>query len=125
MYMNNNLSPTKLRGHLSPAMVHEGLVYFSGLLSIDYQGGKTQPEGGIEEQTRQVLINLERVLAQFGSSKQQVIKTTIYIPDVSCWPIVNALYADFFGEHKPARTIVPTTPLHYGALIEIEAIAST
>lgn len=111
------------KGHYSPAVVHGKTVYVSGQLPIDYQNGQTLPAGGIEEQTRQALKNMEYVLTQVGSSKEKVLKTTVYIPDIEYWPAVNNIYSEFFGSHKPARTIVPTNTLHFGALIEIEAIA--
>ena len=53
------------------------------------------------------------------------ISCRVYIPDVSLWDEVNAAYAEFFGTHRPARVMVPTTALHHGALVEIEAIAET
>ena len=81
------------------------------------------PLGGIEEQTAQVLKNLHDILTRCGTSREQVLRTTVYIPDVAYWPIVNEIYAAFFGDHKPARTVVPSNALHYGALIEIDAIA--
>lgn len=112
------------KGHYSPAVIHNNTVYISGQLPIDYENGKTIPSGTIEEQTRQVLKNLADILAKCGSSRTQVLKTTIYIPDIEYWPAVNAVYAEFFAGHKPARTIVPTYGLHYNALIEIDAIAS-
>ena len=111
------------KGHYSPAVIHGGLAYVSGQLPINYDAGETLPSGGLEEQTWQVLKNLEQVLMQCGSSKQQVLKTTVYIADIAYWPAVNAIYADFFGDHKPARSIVPTNTLHFNAVIEIEAIA--
>ena len=54
----------------------------------------------------------------------QVIKTTVYISDIQLWERVNEVYSDFFGEHRPARAVVPTKDLHFGFQIEIEAIAS-
>ncbi|MGI6091684.1 MAG: RidA family protein [Negativicutes bacterium] len=112
------------KGHYSPAVIHGDTVYISGQLPIDYLNGKTLPTGGIEEQTRQALKNLKYVLEQAGSSKEKVLKTTVYIPDIECWPTVNNIYSEFFGSHKLARTIVPTTTLHFGALIEVEAVAA-
>lgn len=111
------------KGHYSPAVVHGDTVYISGQLPVNYEKGETVPKGDIEEQTRQALINLNYVLNQAGSSKEQVVKTTVYIPNIEFWPAVNKIYSEFFGSHKPARTIVPTTTLHFGSLIEIEAIA--
>lgn len=111
------------KGHYSPAVIHGDVVYISGQLPINYAVGETLPVGGVEEQTRQVLKNLAQILVQCGSCKEQVLKTTIYIPDITYWPVVNEIYAEFFGDHKPARTIVPTNTLHFDALIEMEAVA--
>jgi len=111
------------KGHYSSAVIHEGLVYVSGQLPINYTLSETLPVGGVEEQTRQALKNLDEILKQCGSSKDQVLKTTVYIPDITHWPVVNEIYAEFFGDHKPSRTIVPTNTLHFDAMIEIEAIA--
>ena len=110
-------------GHYSPAVIHNGLAYISGQLPINYAGGETLPEGGVEEQTRQALQNLADVLARCGSSRQQVLKVTVYVADIAYWPAVNAVYAEFFAGHKPARTIVPANQLHFGALLEVDAIA--
>jgi 2-iminobutanoate/2-iminopropanoate deaminase len=74
-------------------------------------------------QTRQVLNNLENILIDSGSSMGKVVKTTVYISDISLWGEVNAIYAERFGAHKPARAVVPTRELHFGCIIEIEAVA--
>jgi 2-iminobutanoate/2-iminopropanoate deaminase len=111
------------KGHYAPAVIHNGIAYISGQLPINYENGETKPCGDIEAQTRMALQNLERVLLQCGSRKELVLKTTIYIPGIEHWQRVNAVYAEFFAAHKPARSIVPTLPLHFGALVEIEAIA--
>ena len=111
------------KGHYSPAVIHGGLVYVSGQLPINYATGETLPAGGMKEQTRQALENLNDILKQCGSTKEQVLKTTVYIPNIAYWPVINEIYAEFFGDHKPSRTIVPTNTLHFDAMIEIEAIA--
>ncbi|MFW9803957.1 MAG: RidA family protein [Candidatus Thorarchaeota archaeon] len=112
----------KSKAHYSSAVVHDGIVYVSGQLPMDPEKG--QPvEGGIEEQTRSALQSLSKVLEAAGSSKENVLRTTAYIPNVSLWSRVNEVYAEFFGDHRPARTVVPTTELHYGCLIEIDAVA--
>ena len=112
----------KSKAHYSSAVVHDGIVYVSGQLPMDPEKG--QPvEGGIEEHTRVALQSLSHVLEAAGSSKEKVLKTTAYITDVSLWGRVNEVYAEFFGDHKPARTVVPTTKLHYGCMIEIDAVA--
>jgi 2-iminobutanoate/2-iminopropanoate deaminase len=109
-------------GHYSQGMVHGGLVYVSGQLPI-VPGSGEKVLGPIGEQARRALLNLEAVLAAAGSRKDLVLKTTVYVADISLWPAVNAAYAEFFGSHRPARAVVPTRELHYGFLVEIEAVA--
>ena len=110
------------KAHYSSAVVHEGIVYVSGQLPMDPDKG-TPVEGPIEIQTKAALQNFLDVLHAAGSSKEKVLRTTVFIPDVSLWGKVNEVYAEFFGDHKPARTVVPCTELHYGCLIEIDAVA--
>jgi 2-iminobutanoate/2-iminopropanoate deaminase len=110
-------------GHYSQAIVHGGLVYVAGQLAIEPTTGEKRL-GAIEEQTEQVLRNVAAILEAAGSDLAHVLKTTVYIADISLWPRVNAVYAQFFGEHRPARAVVPTRDLHYGFLVEIEAIAA-
>jgi len=98
-------------------------VYVSGQLPIDPQTGDKRI-GSIEEQTEQALRNLAAILRACGSSPALVVKTTVYISDISLWDRVNAVYARFFGEHRPARAVVPTRELHFGFQVEIEAIAA-
>ena len=78
----------------------------------------------IEDQTLQTLKNVEAILQAAGSSTDKVLKVTIYIPDMDLWSKVNEVYSDFFGDHKPARAVVPTRKLHAGFKIEVEAIAA-
>jgi len=118
----NSESKKKTKAHYSAAVVHNKIVYVSGQLPMDQEKG-IPVEGGIKEQTRAVFRSLSNILEEAGSSKDRVLRTTAYISDVSLWGEVNDIYAEYFGEHKPARTIVPTTKLHYGCLIEIDAIA--
>ncbi|MDZ7295571.1 MAG: Rid family detoxifying hydrolase [candidate division KSB1 bacterium] len=110
-------------GHYAQAIVHGGLVFVSGQLPIDPSTGEKRV-GSIEEQTERALRNVEAILEAAGSSLSQVLKTTIYVSDIALWDRVNAVYARFFGDHRPARAVVPTRELHFGFQIEIEAIAS-
>lgn len=110
-------------GHYSQAVVHQGLVYVSGQLAVDPETGEKKL-GPIEEQTEQVLANLEAILLAAGSSRDKVLKTTVYVSDIALWGRVNAVYAEFFGDHAPARAVVPTHDLHFGFLVELEAIAA-
>lgn len=111
----------KAAGHYSQAIEHNGLVYVSGQLAVDSVTGE-KIYGSIEEQTQIVLENIECILEAAGSSKDQILKMTVYIPDVSLWDAVNKVYSNFLN-HKPARVIVPTRDLHFGLLIEMDAIA--
>jgi 2-iminobutanoate/2-iminopropanoate deaminase len=110
-------------GHYSQAIVHDGLVYVSGQLPIDPKR-EEKHVGSIEEQTEQVLRNLEAILKKANSDRHHVLKVTVYISDIALWDRVNTVYARFFGEHRPARAVVPTRELHFGFQIEIEAIAA-
>jgi 2-iminobutanoate/2-iminopropanoate deaminase len=110
-------------GHYSQAIVHGGMVYVSGQLPIDPKTGEKRA-GSIEEQTEQALRNLAEILRAANSDLNQVVKTTVYISDIKLWDRVNAVYSRFFGEHRPARAVVPTRELHFGFQIEIEAIAA-
>lgn len=108
-------------GHYSQCIEHNGLLYLSGQLPFDPMTRK-MPEG-IEKQTLQTLQNIALILEEAGSSIEKVIQVRIYIPQVELWNQVNQVYADFFGDHKPVRCVVPTRDLHFGALIEVEALA--
>ncbi|WP_044469592.1 RidA family protein [Mannheimia massilioguelmaensis] len=112
--------PNQSKGHYSPAVESNGMLYVSGQLPINESG---EIKGDIADQTRQALQNLATVLHAAGVNKNDVVQCRLYIPDVSYWDTVNQEYAAFFGTHKPARTIVPCGILHYNALIEIDAIA--
>ena len=112
------------RGHYSQAVVHAGLVYVSGTLPLEPASG--QPVGGeVETQAERALENLKAVLEAAGSGLDRVLKVTVYVSDIALWSRVNALYARYFGEHKPARTVAPVNALHYGCLVELDAVAFT
>lgn len=108
-------------GHYAQAIAWDRLIFVSGQLPVRPNGEHVT--GDIEAQTRQVLANLSAILEASGSDLAHVLKTTVYVTDVSLWPAVNKVYADIFGDHRPARSVVPVKELHYGFLIEIEAIA--
>jgi 2-iminobutanoate/2-iminopropanoate deaminase len=103
--------------------VHNGLAFLAGQLPVvpGHPDGKLE---GIEAQTLQVLKNIDAVLKACGSGRERVLKTTVYVTDIRLWGQVNAVYADFFGAHKPARTVVPVAGLRYGYLIEMDVIAA-
>lgn len=110
-------------GHYTPGMIYNGVLYISGQLSIDPETGNI-PQGGIKAQARQALKNLDTVLRQAGTSRENVLQCRVYIPDVSYWGELNEAYAEYFGRHKPARIVVPARELYNGCLVEIEAVAA-
>ena len=110
------------KGHYSSAVVHNGLIFVSGQLPRDAVSGSVET-GAIEAQTELALRNVEAILLAAGSDLNHVLQMTIYISDIELWSRVNAVYARIFGEHKPARAIVPVKDLHFGTQIEIQAIA--
>ncbi|MBH38314.1 enamine deaminase RidA [bacterium] len=109
-------------GHYSQAITHNGLVYVSGQLPIDPQDSSLFLET-VEDQTLQTLKNVQAVLEASNSDKSLVLKSTVYISDISIWAQVNQVYASFFGDHRPARSAVPTKHLPKGYLVEIDVIA--
>lgn len=111
-------------GHYSQATVHNGLIYISGQLPINPRTGE-KILGPIEEQTRQVLENIGAILKAAGSDMGHVLKMTVYVSDIGLWGAVNEVYKSLMGDARPARAVVPTGELHYGFLIEIDAIAAT
>lgn len=116
----DNASPAG--GHYSQAVVYNNLVFVSGQLPITPQGEKIN--GDIKDQSRQVLDNVQAILEAAGSSLNAVLKSTIYVSDISLWGQVNEIYAEYFQDHRPARAVVPTRDLHHGFLIEMEVIAA-
>ncbi len=110
-------------GHYSQAVIHNGVVYISGQLPIDPATGEKKL-GSIEEQAEQVLANIRAIVESVGSNMNRVLKMTVYVSDIELWGKVNEIYARAFGDHRPARAIVPVNELHYGFKIEIEAIAA-
>ena len=110
-------------GHYSQGMIHGGMVFVSGQLPIDPTSGKPRV-GSIEEQTHLAIGNLASVLAAAGSGLSRVIKTTVYVSNIELWGRVNMVYAECFGEHRPARAVVPSRDLHFGCQVEIEAVAA-
>jgi 2-iminobutanoate/2-iminopropanoate deaminase len=109
-------------GHYSQATVAGGFVFISGQLPIVPVTGQ-KLTGSIEEQALQVFRNIAAIAEGAGSSAGLIVKMTIYISDMEYWPEVNRVFAAFFGDHKPARAIVPVKELHYGFCIEADATA--
>jgi 2-iminobutanoate/2-iminopropanoate deaminase len=115
-------SAPKAIGPYSQAVVHGGLAYLSGQIPLDPATGQIVA-GGVAEQTRQVLQNLEAVLAACGSSLDRVLKTTVYLSDMEDFPAMNEVYARFFVDSPPARATIQAARLPRDARVEIDAIA--
>jgi 2-iminobutanoate/2-iminopropanoate deaminase len=113
----------KPAGHYSQGVVHNGILYVSGQLSIDPKTGERKL-GSIEEQTEQALNNVHGIIKAAGSDWDKVLKMTLYVADINLWDAVNKVYISILGEHRPARAVIPTGPLHHGFLIEIDAVAA-
>ena len=110
-------------GPYSQAIQVGNLIYTSGQLPIDPATGSF-PEGGIKEQTRQSLKNVQAILESAGLSMANVVKTTIFLADMGDFADMNAVYSEFFTEPYPARSAVAVKTLPKSAQIEIEVIAS-
>lgn len=109
-------------GPYSQAIQVGNLVYTSGQLPIDPATGAF-PEGGIKEQTRQSLLNVQAILKEAGTDMSKVIKTTVFMADMSDFADMNTVYSEFFTEPYPARSAVAVKTLPKNALVEIEVIA--
>jgi 2-iminobutanoate/2-iminopropanoate deaminase len=109
-------------GPYSQAVLHGGLVYCSGQIALDPATGAVV-EGGVPEQTRQVLRNLGAVLAAAGSGPERVLKTTVYLRDMADFSAMNTVYAEFFGSARPARATVAVAGLPRDVRVEIDCVA--
>ena len=109
-------------GPYSQAVTVGDLVFCSGQIPLDPETMKLL-EGDVAAQTRQVLSNLSAVLKAAETSLGQVVKTTVFLQDMNDFAEMNAVYAECFGDHKPARAAIEVAKLPLGARVEIEAIA--
>lgn len=110
-------------GPYSQAVVFQGMVFVSGQIPLDAQTGELV-EGDVVAQTRKVLKNLSAILEQAGSSLEAVLKTTVYLKDMSDFPRMNEVYAEFFGASLPARATVEVSRLPRDVSVEIDAVAA-
>lgn len=109
-------------GHYSPVVVAGGLAWVAGQLPIAADGRKLGDQP-FEVQARQVLANIQAALEGAGTGIDRLVQVRVYLVDIAHWPAFNALYAQWLGEHKPARAVVPVPALHFGMLLEAEAVA--
>jgi 2-iminobutanoate/2-iminopropanoate deaminase len=109
-------------GHYVQAMEVGGWLYVSGQLPLRPDGSGLN-NATIQDEVRQALTNLRHVIEAASASLENVVKVTLYIADMAHWGEINRIYAEFFGSHRPARSVIPCGLLHYGARIEIDAVA--
>jgi 2-iminobutanoate/2-iminopropanoate deaminase len=118
--IQTNKAPEAI-GPYSQGMVINNMFYSSGQIPLTPAGNMIK--GEIQEQTHQVFKNMKAVLEAANASLETVVKTTLFIKDMSDFPIINEIYAEYFTEHKPARSCVEVARLPKDALIEMEVIA--
>ncbi|MBQ0070098.1 MAG: Rid family detoxifying hydrolase [Bacteroidales bacterium] len=120
--LNTAAAPAAI-GPYSQGIAAVGTTYYlSGQLPIDPATGAF-PEGGIQEQTRQSLLNAQAILASEGLTLANVVKTTVLLSDIANFGPMNEVYAQFFEQPFPARSAFAVRDLPKGALVEIEMIA--
>ncbi|HYO78335.1 MAG TPA: RidA family protein [Thermoanaerobaculia bacterium] len=112
----------KAIGPYSQAVKANGLVFTSGQIALDPATGNLV-KGTFEEQVHRVFRNLEAVLKEAGSSFDRVLKATVYLSDMANFQTLNGIYAEYFGDHKPARTTIQASGLPKGGAVEIDLIA--
>ena len=109
-------------GPYSQAIQVGNLIYTSGQIPIDPATGQLV-EGGVKEQTRQSLSNIQAILQEAGLTMTSVVKTTVFMADMADFAEMNSVYAEFFTEPYPARSAVAVKTLPKNALVEIEVVA--
>lgn len=109
-------------GPYSQGVIAGGLLFTAGQIALDPASGQVV-EGDVVAQTRQVLANLHAILQSAGAGWDDVVKTTVFLHDMSDFPRVNEIYGATLGTARPARSTVQVSALPRGVLVEIEAVA--
>jgi 2-iminobutanoate/2-iminopropanoate deaminase len=119
--ISTELAP-KAIGPYSQAIRVNGFVFVAGQTPIDPATSQLI-EGDVSTQTRRVLQNAGAILEAAGTSLAKVVKTTVFLTDMANFKAMNAVYAEFFPEHPPARSTIAVAGLPLGAQVEIECVA--
>jgi 2-iminobutanoate/2-iminopropanoate deaminase len=122
-YIATNDAP-KAIGPYSQAVKVANTIYASGQIALDPASGNLV-DGDFSAQVRRVFDNLRAVLKQSGADFRNVTKATVYLTDLGNFQTLNSIYAEYFGNHKPARSTVGVAQLPKGAAVEIDVIAVT
>jgi 2-iminobutanoate/2-iminopropanoate deaminase len=120
-FVASNNAP-KAIGPYSQAVRIQGLLFTSGQIALDPKTGNLV-EGDFAAQARRVFDNLKAVLEEANTGFNRVVKATVFLTDLANFQTLNAIYAEYFGDHKPARTTVGVSQLPRGAAVEIDLIA--
>ena len=120
-FLHTDKAPAAI-GPYSQAVKVNGLLYTSGQIALKPDGEMI--EADIKKQTKQVLTNIKNILEDAKSGMDMVVKVTIYLDNMDDFGIVNVIYAEFFGEHKPVRSTVAVKTLPKNALVEMDVIAT-
>ena len=110
-------------GPYSQGVISGGVLYCSGQIALDPDSGRLV-EGGIEEQTDRVLLNLLAVLREAKMGPENVVKTTVYLADMADFARMNEVYARHLGKQPPARTTIQAAGLPMGVRVEIDMVAA-
>lgn len=121
--INTDKAPAAIGPYSQAIDTGLGLIFVSGQLPVNPATGAF-PEGGVQEQTRQSLLNAKAILESAGLGLNNVVKTTVFLADMRDFAAMNEIYAQFFAAPFPARSAVAVKTLPKGALVEIECIAA-
>lgn len=121
-FISTNEAPAAV-GPYSQGIKAANLIFTSGQLPMDPKRGQII-DGDIKEMTTLCLNNVKAILKEAGAEVKDIIKVNIYVTNIEDFSNINEAYAEFFGEHKPARSLVEVAKLPKGGEIEIEAIAA-
>lgn len=119
----NTENAPKALGPYSQGIKAGSLIFLSGQLGLDPKTNDFA-SGGVTEQTRQALTNLENIIESAGSAMENVVKTTVFLQDMNDFQAMNTVYCEFFKSEPPARSTVQVAALPKGGLVEIEAIVN-
>ncbi len=113
----------KAVGAYSQAVKHQGMLYTSGQIGLDPRSGNMVADD-VATQAKQVVANLTAVIEAAGGQLNQIIKVTIFLENMDDFPVVNQIYADWLGEHRPARSTVAVAALPLAAKVEMDCIVA-
>lgn len=110
-------------GHYAQGLLHGNLLHVSGQLGVtrDTPDPDAVP---VAEQMAFALSNVEHIARVVGAGRADIVKCTVFVAGIEHWEEANRAYAAFFGAHRPARSVVPCSPLHFGARVEVEAVVA-